>query len=228
MVKHQAGFTLIELLIALGIAAAMSVMAYQALNTAIVANERVTSVATEIDDVDRVWQYMSNDFIFTVPRPWRNSFNELRSPLLGVFGDRLSQSDVVVADEQSYLLQMMRTDRDNLLDRNRSNLFMVGYRLTQNEEDDYKSLWRDSWAPIDNAGESKMQQRLLIENIEQVEFRYLSRSSTSTQDSQWITGWPAQDSNADTASATLPAAVEVSIEIPTLGKVERIFELTGS
>jgi len=222
------GFTLLELLVALLIAAAISVMAYRALDTAILANEKVTRVTAEVDGVDRVWQYMSNDFLFAVSRTWRNDFNEPRSPLVGVFGDRLSQSDIVVADEQNYLLQVIRSDRDNLLDKTRSNLFMVGYRLAQTQDSEYKSLWRDSWSPIDSAGEPKIQQRLLIENIERVEFRYLARSASSTQDSQWITGWPAQDNNFQSAVAVLPAAVEVSIEIPAMGKVLRLFELTPS
>jgi len=222
----QSGFTLIELLVALLIAAAISVMAYRALDTAIIANEKVTSIAEEIDGVDRVWQYMANDFLFATPRPWRNQFGERRSPLIGVFGDRLSQSEVLVADESSYLLQMIRTDRDNLLDKTRSSLFLVGYRLTQTEGSELKSLWRDSWSPIDGSGEPQMQQRLLIENIQRAEFRYLSPSSTSTQDSQWITGWPSQDNNVQSVVATLPAAVEVSLEIPSLGNVVRLFELT--
>lgn len=226
LTQASLGFTLIELLVALLIAAAISAMAYRALDMAIKANERVTRVTKEIDGVDRVWQYMSNDFLFAVPRPWRNSFGELRSPLIGVFGDRLSQSDVLVADEESYLLQMIRSDRDNLLDKTRSDLFMVGYRLTETEGSDLKSLWRDSWSPIDGAGEPQMQQRLLIDNIERVEFRYLSGSSTSAQDSQWITGWPSQDNNTQSFVAVLPVAVEISLDIPTLGKVVRLFELT--
>lgn len=220
------GFTLIELLVALLIAAAISVMAYRALDMAIAANERVTRVAAEIDGVDRVWQYMGNDFLFAVPRPWRNDFDQLRSPLMGVFGDRLSQSDITVADEDNYLLQMIRSDRDNLLDKTRSNLYMVGYRLTQNEDSEYKTLWRDSWAPIDSAGEPQMQQRLLIENVERAEFRYLSASSSGIQESQWITGWPSQENNTLSFVAELPAAVEVTLEIPSLGEVVRLFELT--
>lgn len=227
-VSSSKGFTLIELLVALSVAAAISVMAYRALDSAIDANEKVTEISQSVDDVDRVWQYLRSDLLVAQGRTWKNSYGEARSAFMGAFGDRLSQSDVLVVDEDSYLLQFVRGDGVNLLDTQRSSLSMVGYRLSSNEDGETKSLWRDSWWPIDGSGDESRQQRLLIDNVQELSFRYLPSSVKSLDDGAWVTGWPAETGNINTASTELPLLVEVSLEAEGFGEVVRLFELTAS
>lgn len=223
--NKRRGFTLIEMLIAIAITASIGVVAYRALDGALLAKEKVTQVTERLDEVDRVWQYVSNDLVFATPRTWVNAYGDNRSAMVGVFGDRLSQSDVVVADESSYLLQFIRHNRDNILDRPRSDLFMVGYRLTEDEGGETKTLWRDSWTPIDGSDEPKMQKRRLLKGIVNMSFRYLPASAKGVEksNSSWITGWPGSEG----ATASLPAAIEVTVDIEGLGEVVRLFALTA-
>jgi type II secretion system protein J len=217
------GFTLIEMLIALAIGAGIAVIAYRALDGAILADEKVTAVVQRVDEMDRVWQFMSNDLLYVVPRLWKNRNGSPKSAMIGVFGDRLSQSDILIASEEDYLLQFIRGNRENLLNKNRSNLYMVGYRLTLDEssETNQKILWRDSWSPVDGSDEPKLQQRKILGGIDQMSFRYLPRTFKSFEDTNWLTGWPTSRG----ATTVLPAAVEITIETETFGKVVRIFRL---
>jgi general secretion pathway protein J len=221
---RQRGFTLLEMLIAMAIGASIAVIAYRALDGAILADEKVTAVVERVDEVDRVWQFMSNDLLYVVPRLWKNRNGSTKSAMIGVFGDRLSQSDVLVASEEDYLLQFVRGNRENLLSQTRSNLYMVGYRLTLDEgsEGNQKILWRDSWSPVDGSDEPKLQQRKLLSGINEMSFRYLPAAFTDLQDSNWLTGWP----RGQVATNALPAAVEITIQTVALGKIVRIFSLS--
>ena len=220
MTKDSRGFTIIEMLIALAIGAGIAVLAYRALDGAIRADEKVSAVTQQIDEVDRVWQYLGNDLFYAVPRIWVDRSGEEKSALIGVAGDRLSQSDAILASEDEYLLYFIRSNRDNVLDRPRSNLLMVGYRLTLEEgSDDLKILWRDSWGPVDGSDDPKMQQRRLLGGIKTMNFRYLPAGANATSQP----GWPPGSGG---VSDKLPAAVEVNVELAGFGEVRRIFSLS--
>jgi general secretion pathway protein J len=218
----QRGFTLIEMLIALAIGATVSVMSYQSLDSAIRADKKISKVTEQVDEIDRAWQNISSDLLFAVERKWKDSGGESKSAMIGVFGDRLSQSDVLIASEGDYLLQFIRGNRSNLLNQQRSNLFLVGYRLTQDADTDAKSLWRDSWSPVDGSGDPVMRQRRILDGIKEMSFRYLPVSFESIENSTWLTGWPAGSK----LTQSLPAAVEVSIETFSMGKIVRHFALS--
>jgi len=218
----QRGFTLIEMLIALAIGATVAVMSYQSLDSAIRADKKISKVTEQVDEIDRAWQNISNDLLFAVERTWKDNGGENKSAMIGVFGDRLSQSDVLIASEGDYLLQFVRGNRSNLLNQQRSNLFLVGYRLTQDEGAESKSLWRDSWSPVDGSGDPVMRQRRILDGIKEMSFRYLPISFKSIEDSTWVTGWPVGES----LTQSLPAAVEVSIETVSMGKIVRHFALS--
>ncbi len=218
------GFTLIEMLIALAIGAGIATMSYRALEGTIKADNKISAVTQQVNEVDRVWQYISKDLLYAVDRTWRDTGGTEKSALVGVFGDRLSQSDVVIANEDDYLLQFIRGNRENLLNQKRSDLYLVGYRLTQDEGSDEKILWRDHWSPVDGSGEPKMQQRRLLSGIRDLQFSYLPKKFNSLESSAWLTGWP----NSRTGGATkeLPAAVRVTVESASMGKIVRIFNLS--
>ena len=216
------GFTLIEMLIALAIGAGIAAMAYSALDGTIKADEKVSAVTKSIDDFDRVWQYMGPDLLYAAERTWVNTSGTQKPALAGVFGDRLSQSDVGIANEDDYILQFVRGNRENLLDKPRSNLYLVGYRLTQEDGSELKSLWRDRWGPVDGSEEPKVQQRRLLDGVSSLGFRYLSSSFRRLDNSAWVTGWP----SGGRVVSDLPAAVEVTVETLAMGEVVRIFPLS--
>lgn len=228
------GFTLIEMLIAISIGAAITVMAFAAIRGARDANEKVLAVTQQIDEIDRVWQTMANDLLHAAPRPWYNRIGEKNNALIGAFGDRLSQSEAIIAGEEDYVLQFVRGNRQNLLNQPRSNLYMVGFRLTREEGSEYRTLWRDSWSPVDSSDEPALQQRRLLDGIEEMAFAYLSTDFVNLNNESWSSGWPVNTGNTTSNRSTttenpglLPAAVRVTVKLSSMGEVERIFALTA-
>lgn len=215
------GFTLIEMLVALAIGASIATVAYSALQGVIQANDKIVAATALVDDADRVWQYLEQDLGHALPRLWTHYQGDRQSALAGVFGDRLSQSDVVVADEEDYLLRLIRGNRDNLSNLPRSHLMIVGYRLTQEEDQEGKTLWRDQWAPVDASEEPRVQQRQLLSGIDDLRLSYCAKSLRlpANCDSGWPSGEPG------TLSTDLPAMVQVNLTTAVLGEVERWFNL---
>jgi len=232
MMNHNKGFTLIEMLVALGIGAAISALAYQALSGTIRTEERVTEVTKEIEQIDRAWKFIGEDLRHAVARPWQNQLKQVQPALFGLLGDRQAQSSSISTGNDSYLLRFVRSGRHNLFDRSRSDLEIVAYRIALDDSsanvetnDDGKIvLWRDYWSPIDSVNEPTIKSRRLLDNITTISFRYLAQNSSSTKDEAWVTGWP----KASGAKEELPIAVEVTMELKSLGEVKRLFELTAS
>ena len=224
MKKSALGFTLIEMLVALAITAGIGVIAYRAFDGAVLAKERVARVTEQMDAIDRVWQYVGNDLIYAVPRQWQNETGTATSALVALDSDRLSITDAFVAGEEEYAIQFIRHNRDNVLDRPRSSLMMVGYRLIGNEGTETSSLWRDSWSPVDGTEEPTIQRRKLIDGITRFDLRVLPANAGGTSNSDWKKGW----ATGQGAISDLPAAVEVTLQLETFGDITRWFSLTPS
>lgn len=218
------GFTLVEMMVALAIGAGISVMSYRALDGMIRSDARVSAVIEQVDSLDRVWQYFSSDLIQAVDRG--SAINNLPA-MTGVFGDRLAQSDATSLNEDDYLLRFVRGGRDNLLNLVRSSLYEVAYSISQEDDVEGQTLWRDR-RPVD-VDEATTQvprkKRRLLDGINSLQFEYLSTTFTQLENSAWSSGWPQQNAN-QASSNGLPAAVRVTIETVALGKVVRIFSLT--
>ncbi|MGS2718579.1 type II secretion system minor pseudopilin GspJ [Eionea flava] len=225
------GFTLIEMLVALGIGAVIALLSYQALSGAINIESRVSQLTQQMNATQRVWHFFADDFQHTVARPWQDSFGNQQPVMVGLLGDRLSQGAGAAVGDDSYLLRFVRSGDHNFLRRPRSNMQLVGYRITANDTSNDSgeslsseptvSLWRDYWRPIDGADESDVKSLLLIDNIHAVRFRYLSSESQTAADEAWITGWPESDQK----NNTLPIAIEISLDIVGIGSVTRLFPL---
>jgi general secretion pathway protein J len=75
---------------------------------------------------------------------------------------------------------------------------------------------------VDSLTEPKVKSRLLLDNIKNIQLRYLSVHSESASDQAWITGWPESVAQRD----QLPIAIEVTIDLEGLGETIRLFALT--
>lgn len=229
MLMRSRGFTLIEVLVALAIGAAISLLTYQALSGAITIESRVSAVSEKTNSIQRAWQLLSDDMQHVVARPWVDNLGNAQPAMVGLLGDRLSQSSGVSIGEDNHLIRFVRSGENNFLQQTRSNLSVVGYRITkddnepshQEDSDGYVSLWRDYWRPIDSVDEPTIKSRLLLNEITSIRFRYLSRDSKDTEDQAWITGWPESTSQND----QLPIAVEVTINLKDMGEMIRLFPL---
>ena len=236
----QTGFTLIEMLIAMVISVAMATMAYRSLHSTISAETNIRQVTEQVDAIDRTWQYIEKDLLYAVERTWFEPHGDQQGGgeprvMLGISDEGLSQrteSTIWAANQYEYLLTFIRASRDNVFNQARSNLYLVGYRLTQDDDQDNhqnnnqetKRLWRDTWSPVDGVGDPAFQQRLLLTGVRSIRLRYLPVSFQTLAENEWLDRWPPTD-NASGATL-LPVAVEVSIDLARMGQVTRRFAVS--
>lgn len=232
------GFTLLEMLLAIGISMVIATLCYQTLDAASRTNDSVREVSKQMNDIDRIWQLIAMDLEFTVNRSWVDVYGQSQPAFQAVFGDRLAQSDVTSSAENNHLLRFTRSSFSNLLQQNRSELGLVGYRIEPEELSDEpaeenqtsvgndvptKVLWRDSWKVLDSIEALEPRSQRLLSGIEALSLRYLLPNAINFEENQWITGWPAKDGE----TASLPLAVEIELTLTGLGTVTRIFALPG-
>ena len=225
----HAGFTLIELLIAMSIGVTIVFLSYQALTAAMNIDERVTAVNQHTNDMSRVWQLIGDDLQHSVARSWTDQFSNAQPAMSGLLGDRLAQSNAISVDTDTYLLRFIRSGEKNFFNQARSNLQLVGYRITRSDDNDLSddtsvSLWRDHWRPIDSINEPTIKSRRLLDNINSIRFRYLPHDIESINDQAWLTGWPEGTSQ----NEQLPLAVEVTLDIANMGEITRLFLLAAT
>lgn len=231
IMKKQQGFTFIEVLVASAIGAGIAFMAYQALTGALNIEARVSKVTELTNTINRTWQFLADDVQHAVARPWSDTFNNTQPAMTGAFGDRVSQSADTALSGDSHLLLFVRSGEKNFFQQPRSNLQMVGYRITEEESEEPQAvtdeenqpgnltLWRDYWRPVDAAGEAKVKSRRLLDHIKSIRFRYLPSNIERVTDDAWVNGWP--ESTAQ--NAQLPVAIEVTMEVTGFGEIQRLF-----
>ena len=227
-VPRARGFTLLEVLVALAIAAIIATMSYQAIDGAAKGAERTGEVLDEVNQLDRSWQIIAADMrqVLTPepgPRGLRFAF---KAESLTHRGD----------DAEQILMSFSRSGWVNPMERLRSDLQRVSYRLEEGK------LWRD-YLPERNLSLDDMDfadtalHQLMLENVVDVQFRFLPSDMIKqhgptvlegddyTRD--WEPMWPRNNfaGSTNTSMVTLPLAVEITIEVKGMGSSARLFEL---
>lgn len=194
---RSTGFTLLELLIALSIFALISVVAFTGLQSSIDSRERTTAHADRLIRIQKAFNFLRQDLEQAVPRPVR---------------DQLGDLDPTNAFEQvPDGMVFTRGGRRNPLGLERSSLERLGYRLQDGR------LVRSRWAALDQPPEPRVEELPLLEDVDAVSFRFLG------PDKRWVEQWPPVNSAGQ--AAELPQAVEVTLELPDYGSINRIFLL---
>lgn len=222
---HQKGFTLLEMMVALAIAAAIAAMAYQGLIAASNGAERSREIMARINEMDRAWQIVAADLRHLLP-PEQLASGQLRFVFLA--------EEAEPGDPEQQLLRFTRRNWLNPLERERSDLQRVVYRL----ED--KTLWRD-FLPMRNRPfeafefEQEALRQPLLQAVESVELRFLSaqpleRSGRSALEGDnytrdWANAWPEPGQQLIGPVTSLPLAVLIRIETEGLGVSERLFDI---
>ncbi len=196
-VPRYRGFTLLELLVALAIFALVSAMAYSGLNNVLRARETTDAHASELAQLQKVFNILGRDIEQAANRSVRDNYGEAKGPF-------------ITSDHGSELLEFTRYGWNNPFPsdkRLRSYEQRVAYRLDEGK------LIRSYWFDLDRDYDSKQFEAVLLTGVDHLELRYLDR------DKHWQTGWPPQGSE----DQPLPRAVEVTLELKTLDKVSRLF-----
>lgn len=207
-------------MIALVISGLIAVMAFQSLDASDRAATRTNEVLNEINKIDRAWQVIAADCRHMLPpgtndRTW-------------VFKGETLEGSAEDADQE--ILLFKRRGWVNFTNRPRSDLQMVSYRVEDGK------LWRDyvpeyNLLPVDIDWEDESFHQLLLENVEDVQLRFLHAGVVTSRgksvlegrefSDDWLQEWP----DATTGATGLPLAIEVTIQIKGVGSSARLFAL---
>ena len=197
--SHITGFTLLELLISIAVFAILSAMAYTGLQSVMDA-KRVTEVQEErLVELQTAFMLIGRDLEQTVSRPVRDGFDDEQPAMQG-------------SEFGSVLLAFTRAGYTNFLNKPRSTLQRVAYRL---DDDELKRL---SWPMVDQDFDQDAVERVLVKNIKKVEFRYFDGSDQPKDQ------WPASLFE-DVSLAALPQVVEVKFTLDDMGELRRLFRV---
>lgn len=159
----------------------------------------------QLKDLDRVWILMETDLRNVVAHAREVPFSE---PIPAM----------VIAQAEEYQLAFIRVGQANPLLLPRSEVLRVGYRL----EDDI--LWRDSWIDPYNPVEETARPQQLLDGVESFEVLALPRAPAgrSVTEGPWLEEWP---SGIGSSAASLPLALEITLEIKDRGELKRLITL---
>jgi general secretion pathway protein J len=130
------------------------------------------------------------------------------------FGDE--QSALQGGGVGTTVLTLTRTGWRNPLGLARSNLQRVAYGFSN------RQLMRDSWTTLDRGPGSTPFAEVLLDGVSAVEVRFL------TQDRQWSGYWPPEaDGGQEQKTASLPRAIEISVDVDGWGRIVRLFRVPG-
>jgi general secretion pathway protein J len=193
------GFTLLELLVALAVFAVIGIAAYSGLKSVLTTRASVEAETQRLNRLQMALYFIERDVEQIVARPVRDEFGQTRPALQG-------------ADSDNPLLIFTRDGWDNPLQRPRAGLQRVSYRLDGNV------LLRGYWQTLDRAGDNTLNETPLLENVEAVHLRFLDQAN------RWQRQWPRADQT-DAASAGLPRALEISLQLAGWGEIIRLLPL---
>jgi len=183
--KNSKGFTLLETIVSLFLLAVMSVMAYQAIETVLDANQRSQEALEDEQQLQLTWQIISNDFLHLRARQYSDGFGGIEAAY------QTSNSDIILSFTRG---------GGALLESNPTGLTRVQYSL-----DDEGRLVRTVWPVFVSLRDSDGQQRVLLNEVSGVDFNNLTGLGYYSLD------WPPIDADIEDNLLSLPLMVEVSI-----------------
>ena len=206
------GFTLVEVLIAMAITALVAVMAYSGLSAAVSGAESLRDAASRSHNVQQTLGLLSRDLRQVVNRPVVDEFGQL-SPALS--GGELART----------MLTVTRAGWHNSTGAPRSALQRVQWWLEEG------TLWRGYFPVLDRAPGTEAIETPVLEEVTRFEVRFLSSLDALASDRNdvidrrdWQDNWIADPSQPDLLPAP-PVAVEVVLDIASLGEIRRTYVL---
>lgn len=190
------GFTLLELLVALAVFAFVSVIAYTGLHMVLQGKTQTEQHAAKLQHLQSAILLLERDLLQFTPRPIRDEYGD-------------SQPAIRSADLGDYLLEFSSGGRPSLAGLKRSTLQRVAYGLRDGK------LVRFLWPVLDRPSVSEPYALELLDEVREFNCRYLK------SDHKWTEQWPPLGGSA----GDLPLAVEVKLELETMGAFRRLFPL---
>lgn len=196
------GFTLLEMLVALAIFAIIGIASYSGLRSVLQARVSIEAESQRLAQVQMALYFLERDIEQILFRPIRDEYGQVQPALAG-------------DENNDPLLEFTRSGWDNPLQQQRARLQRVHYRLTQN------TLLRGYWQTLDRGANNAIRETELLTRIDGVQIRFLAA------DNRWQRRWPPADQT-EAATAELPRALEITLELNDWGEITRLFRLVSS
>lgn len=210
---HARGLTLLELIISVAIFALVSAMAYGGLQVMLQGDSQTRARAALLAEVQVTLAVLERDLRQIVPVGYRDRFGD-RQPSL-VFSPLATTRELHVVRAGGGALQPVRR---------------ISWRVSE------AGLERLLWDVLDSGGEDSVQSRMFLrakgqeagqassqsaqDSLLDLDMRFVVRGSNGIE---WLDAWPPLV--AGTSVANLPILIEVYLDVPGLGRIERHFAI---
>lgn len=196
---RQSGFTLLEVLVAMAISVIVYMGSYTLLDSVITIDERVEAKREALKNIQKVRYFMQQDIEQIVNRSIRSESDE--------------QLNAVKYDSGSQSLEFTRAGWKNPIKRPRSEMQRVRYFVEDNK------LYREYWNVLDRVPESKNKKNVLLENTDELSFRFFGM-----KEKNWQSDWLKTSNDKD----SIPGAIEVTLKTKAYGELKWIFVLVNN
>lgn len=178
----------------------IAAMSYGALNQVIDVRAHMKDRNDHLKKLQTMFALLDRDMRFALPRMVRNGYGENEAAML-------STPDSPI--EEGELIRLTTSAPDPRLG-NQQRLNRVALRLEDGK------LYRDRWQVLDRDQDSKKQARLLIENVANVDLKFVSWNQEGSRitDSEW------------SESNVLPAGVELVVTVNDIA-YRRVYEVAN-
>lgn len=187
------GFTLLELLVALTVFALISVIVYSGLHSVLQSKTLTERHADKLQQLQNTMMLLQRDLLQFSARQIRDEYGD-------------SQPALKSADVGEYLLEFSSGGRPNPTGMKRSSLQRLAYGLRDGK------LQRFLWPVLDRPSVIEPYRLELLDEVKEFNCRYLK------PDRHWSEQWPPLGGNA----TDLPLAIEVKLELETMGEFRRL------
>ncbi|MDR3492523.1 MAG: type II secretion system minor pseudopilin GspJ [Gammaproteobacteria bacterium] len=194
--KTLRGFTLLEILIAIFIFTIISIIITQALHAALNTQSSTEKSAARMRDLQMTTLLISRDLEQIIDRPIINAERAQEASLIGS-SQKIIFTHGGVTNPQGELL--------------RSTLQRTQYSLLK------EHLIRTTWEVLDQAPETKAQDRELMGSIQKLDFSYLD------QEGHFSSSWPAANN-----TTPLPKAIRITLTISNWGTFSQLYLISGA
>jgi len=201
MANSQKGFTLLELMIAMSVFAIMSTVAYMGLDSIMRSDAANKKQLESIGQLQRAFMFLERDLRQAQPRKARISYDQvLNEMLLG--RDVGNLLELTVGGNPVFSDVVMR-----------SSMKRIRYVL----EDEV--LYRYQWQHVDYSEAQEPLKMKLLDQVQSVNFVWLDENGKPKLNQYENQGGA---SGATNAHGALPTAIQLEIEVESMGKIVRL------
>lgn len=193
------GFTLIEVVIAMAIFAILAALAYSGLQSVIDSKTHTEAGLDRLQAVQMSMLTLSNDLQQIAPRDAQDAL-----------GGKLHK---LSTQSSEYLVEFTRSGWRNPAESPRSSLQRVAYKLDEDR------LIRVYWSHVNRADEERRVERVLIDNIESLQLRFLNEQQ------EWTEDWPEAAVLTSSNESPVPLAIEATLDTHDWGEITRLLRV---